>query len=156
MLMKTSAFYCLYSRLSGSLTTNKFLARAEILKILLHVKLQQNLDTYSSFSLPSFSNTVSFQTHRILHPIQKNPRPVTSVQNSEILSQYLSNYSVEPQRPPSSTTVLPQYHTRPRPISINTPLLPGENGSSDVSSVLSIQIVLLQLYILQRVISEIQ
>ena len=44
----------------------KFLARMEILKITRHVTLQQNLDTYSSYSLPSF---VSLQTHRILHPI---------------------------------------------------------------------------------------
>jgi len=38
----------------------KFLARMEILKITQHVKLQQNLGTYSSCSLPSFSNANSF------------------------------------------------------------------------------------------------
>jgi len=47
----------------------KFLARSEILKIMRHVKLQQNLDTYAFCSLPSFSNAVSLQTHRILQLI---------------------------------------------------------------------------------------
>ena len=112
----------------------KFLARMEILKIIRHVKLQQNLDRYSSCSLLSFSNSNSF-LHNSSH-FASNPQPVTSMQNSEILSRYLSNYSVEPQRPPASTTVLPQYHTSPSPISSNAPLLPGDNRSSDVSSLL--------------------
>jgi hypothetical protein len=47
----------------------KFLAWMEILKSMRHVKLQQNLDTYSSCSLPSFSNVVSFQSHNILQLI---------------------------------------------------------------------------------------
>jgi len=38
----------------------KFLAPMEILKIMRHVKLQQNLDRYSSCSLLSLSNAVSF------------------------------------------------------------------------------------------------
>jgi hypothetical protein len=38
----------------------KFLARMEILKIMRHVNLQQNLDTHSSCSLPSLSNANSF------------------------------------------------------------------------------------------------
>ena len=117
----------------------KFLARMEILKIMRHVKLQQNLDTYSSCSLPSFSNANSFlpnSSHFASNP--QNPQPVTSMQNSEILSRYLSNYSVEPQRPPTSTTVLPHYHTSPSPISSNAPLLPVEDGSNDVSSLLSV------------------
>ena len=74
-----------------------------------HVKLQQNLDRYLSCSLPSFSNTNSFlpnSSHFASNPL--NPQPVTFMQNSEILSRYLSNYSVEPQRPPASTTVLLQ------------------------------------------------
>ena len=95
----------------------KFLARMEILKIMRHVKLQQNLDMYSSCSLPSFSNANSFLPNS--SHFASNPQPVTSMQNSEILSRYLSNYSVEPQRPPASTTVLPQYHTSPSPISSN-------------------------------------
>ena len=37
-----------------------FLAPMEILKIMRHVKLQQNLDRYSSCSLLSLSNAVSF------------------------------------------------------------------------------------------------
>jgi hypothetical protein len=44
----------------------KFLARMEILKILRHVKLPQNLDTYLSWSLPSISNAMSLQSHSIL------------------------------------------------------------------------------------------
>ena len=85
----------------------KFLARMEILKIMRHIKLQQNLDTYSSCSLPSFSNANSFlpnSSHFSSNLL--NPQPVTSMQNSEILSRCLSNYSVEPQTPPTSTTVL--------------------------------------------------
>ena len=88
-----------------------FLAPMEILKIMRHVKLQQNLDRYSSYSLPSFSNINSFlpnSSHFATNP--QNPQPVTSMQNSEILSQYLSNYSVQPQRPLASTSALPQYH----------------------------------------------
>jgi len=117
----------------------KFLARMEILKIMRHVKLQQNLDRYSSCSLPSFSNANSFVPNSSHFPT--NPqylKPVTSMQNSEILSRYLSNYSVEPQIPPTSTTALPQCQTSPSPISCNAPLLPGEDGSSDVSSLLSV------------------
>jgi len=117
----------------------KFVARMEIQKIMRHVKLQRNLDRYSSCSLPSFSNANSFvqnSSHFTTNP--QNPQPVTSMQNSEILSRYLSNYSVEHQRSPTSTTVLPQYHTSPSPISSNAPLLPGEDGSSDVCSVLSV------------------
>ena len=113
----------------------KFLAWVEILKIMWHVKLQQNLDRYSSCSLPSFSNANSFvpnSSHFANNP--QNPQPATSMQNSEILSWYLSNYSVEPQRQPTSTTVLPHYHTSPSPIYSNAPLLLGEDGSSDVSS----------------------
>ena len=103
------------------------------------LELQQNLDTYSSRSLPSFSNANSFlpnASHFASNP--QSPQPVTSMQNSEIISRYLSNYSVQPQRPPTPTTVLPQYHTSPSPISSNALLLPGEDGSNDVSSVLSV------------------
>jgi len=134
--MKTSAFYCLHFHLSGSLS---FWLGWKLKKNMRHAKLQQNLDTYSSCSLPSFSNANSFppnSSHFASNPL--NPQPVTSMQNSEILSRYLSNYSVEPQRPPTSTAVLPQYHNSPCPISSNAPLLPGEDGSSDVSSVLSV------------------
>jgi len=116
----------------------KFLARMEILKIMRHVKLQQNLDTYSSWSLPSFSNANSFSpnsSHFASNPL--NPQPVTSMQNSEILSRYLSSYWVDPQRPPNYTAVIPQYHNSPCPISSNVALLPGEDGSSGVSSLLS-------------------
>ena len=115
----------------------KFLARMEILKTMRHVKLQQNLDTYSSCSLTSFSNANSFppnSSHFASNPL--NPQLVTSMQNSDILSRYLSNYSVEPQRSPASTTVLAQYHTSPCPVSSNAPILPGEDGSSDVSYLL--------------------
>jgi len=114
----------------------KFLARMEILKIMRHVRLQQNLDTYSYCSLPSFSNANSIlpnSSHFASNPL--NPQPVTSMQNSGILSWYLSNYSVEPT---TSTTVLPQYHISPSPISSNAPLLPSKDGSSDISSVLSV------------------
>jgi len=117
----------------------KFLARMQILNIMRHVKLQQNLDTYSSRSLPSFSNANSvppISSHFATNPL--NPQPVTSLQDSEILSRYLSNYSVQPQRPLPSTTFLPQYPTSPCPISSNAPLLPAEDGSSDVSSLLSV------------------
>ena len=48
-----------------------FLAPMEILKIMRHFKLQQNLGTHSSCSLPFFSNAVSLQTHRILPPTHK-------------------------------------------------------------------------------------
>ena len=116
-----------------------FLAPTEILKIMRHVKMQQNLDRYSSCSLPSFSNVNSFlpdSSHFATSP--QNPQLVTSMPNSEILSRYLSNYSVQPQRPPTSTTVLPQYHASNSPIYSNAPLLPGEDGSSDVSSLLSV------------------
>jgi hypothetical protein len=86
----------------------KFLARMDILKIMRHVKLQQNLDTHSSHSLPSFSNAISVppdSSHFASNPL--NPQPVTSMQNSEILSRYLSSHSVDPQKPPTSTTVRP-------------------------------------------------
>ena len=46
-------------------------------------------------------NSLHFATNPL------NPQRVTSMQNSEILSLYLSIYSVEPQRPPPSTTVPP-------------------------------------------------
>jgi len=96
---------------------------------------RQTVTKFGSRSLPSFSNANSFppnSSHFASSPL--NPQPVTSMRNSEILSRYLSSYSVEPQRPPTSTTVLPRYHTIPFPISNNAPLLPGEDGSSDVSS----------------------
>ena len=103
--MKTSAFYCLYSNLGQFNDEQKFLARMEIVKIMRHVKLQQNLDTYSACFLPSFSNAIPFQTRRLFAP---NPQPVTSMHNSEILSRYLSNYSVEPQRPQNfSINIIP-------------------------------------------------
>ena len=57
-----------------------------------------------------------------------NPQPETSMQNSEILSRYLSNYPVQPQRPPTSTT-----------ISSNATLLPGEMAV--VTSLLSYLLV---------------
>jgi len=77
-----------------------FLAQKEIHKIMRHVKRQQNLDTYSSCSFASFSNAKSVppnSPHFATNPL--NPR-VTSTQNEEILSQYLSSYSVEPQKHP--------------------------------------------------------
>ena len=117
----------------------KFLARTENLKIMRHVKLQQNLDTYASCSLLPLSNANSAppkSLHFATNP--PNPQPVSSTQNSEILSRYVSSYSIEPQSPPTSTTVLPQYLTSPCLISSNAPLLPGEDGRSDVSSVLSV------------------
>jgi hypothetical protein len=104
-----------------------------------HVKLQQNLDTHSSCSLPSFSNANSvppISSHSATNP--QNPQPATSLQNSDILSWYLSSYSVEPQSLPASTTVLPHYYTRPCPISSKALLLPGEDRSSNVSSFLSV------------------
>jgi len=113
-----------------------FLVRMEILKIMRYLKLQQYLDTHSSCSLPSFSKANSFPPNS--SHFASNPKPVTSMQNSEILSRYLSSYSVNPQRPPTSTTVLPQYHNSPCPISSNAPPLPGEDGNSDVSSLLSV------------------
>jgi len=138
--MKTSAFYrSLLPFFRQFNAEQKFLARVEILKIMRHVKLKQYLDRHSSCSLPSVSNANSFvrnSSHFATNP--RNPQLVTTMQNSEILSRHLSNYSVQPQRPPTSTTVLPQYHTSPRPISSNAPLLPGEDGSSDVSSLLSV------------------
>ena len=82
-----------------------FLDLMEILKIMRHIKLQHNLNRYSSCALPSFSNANSFLPNS--SHFASNPRPVTSIQNSEILSRYLSNYSVQLQRPPTSTTVLP-------------------------------------------------
>jgi hypothetical protein len=88
----------------------KFLAMMEILKII-QVKLQKNLDTYSSCSTPSFSNANSFppnSLHFASNPL--NTQPVSSLANSEILFKYLSNYSVEPQRPPIVHT---QYRTIP-------------------------------------------
>jgi hypothetical protein len=117
----------------------KFLARMEILKVMRHVKMQQNVDTYASSSLPCFSNANSFpptSPHFASNPL--NSQPVNCMQNSEILSRYLSNYSFQPQRPRNFTSVLPQYHTSPSPISSNAPLLPGEDGCSDVSSLLSV------------------
>ena len=101
-----------------------------------HVKLEQNLDRYSSCSLPTFSNAHSFlpnSSHFASNP--QNPQPAIYMPNSEILSRYLSNYSVQPQRPPTPTTVLPQYHASSNHIYSNAPLLPGEDGSSDVSSI---------------------
>jgi hypothetical protein len=117
----------------------KFLARMEILKIMRHVKLQQNLDTNSSCSFPSFSNAKSvppISSHFANNPL--NSQPVTSLQDSETLSRYLSSYSVQTQSPPASTKFLPQYPSSPCPISSNAPLLPAEVGSNDVSSLLSI------------------
>jgi len=58
-----------------------FLAPIEILNIMRHVKLQHNLDTYSSCSLPSFSNVNSFLPNS--SHFATNPQPVTSMQNSE-------------------------------------------------------------------------
>jgi len=136
--MKTSAFLSLLPSFRQFNHEQKFLAPMEILKIMRHVKLQQNFDTCSSCSLPPFSNANSFppnSSHFASNPL--NPQPVSSMQNSEIISRYLSNYSVEPQRP-TSTTVLPQYHTSPSLISSNAPLLPCEDGISDVSSLLSV------------------
>ena len=55
-----------------------FLAPMEILKIMRHIELQQNLDMYSSCSLPSFSNANSFlpnSSHFATNP--QNPQPVT-------------------------------------------------------------------------------
>ena len=70
----------------------KFLARMEILKIMQHFKVQQNWDSYSSFSLPSFSNANNFVPNLSHFPSNPQyPQTVTSMQNSEILSQYLSN-----------------------------------------------------------------
>jgi len=114
----------------------KFLAWMEILKIMPHVQLQQNLYRYSSCPLPSFPNANSFLPNS--SHFASNLQPVSSMQNSEIHSRFLSNYSVEPQRSPAFKTVLPQYHTSPSPISSNAPLLPGEDGGSDVSSLLSV------------------
>jgi hypothetical protein len=117
----------------------KYLARMEILKIMRHVKLQKNVDMYVSCSLPSFSNANSVPpTSSHFATIPLNSQPATSVQDSEILSRYLSGYPVQPQRPPAATTVLPQYLTSPYPISTNAPFTPPEDGSSDVSSVLSV------------------
>ena len=85
--MKTSAF--LLSLLPSFRKFNdkqKFLAPMEILKIMRHVKLQQNLDTYSSCSFSTFSNSYSFlpnSSHFSSNPL--NPQPLTSMQNSEIL-----------------------------------------------------------------------
>ena len=78
-------------------------------------------------------NSLHFATNPL------NPQRVTSMQNSEILSLYLSIYSVEPQRPPPSTTVPPPlYHTGSCPVFSKAPLLPREDGSSNVSSFLSV------------------
>jgi hypothetical protein len=118
----------------------KFLARMEILKIMRHIRLSQNMHTYSSYSLPSFSNTNNVPpntSHFETNPL--NPQPGTSMPNSEILSPYLSYYPTDPQRPRTPTTVLPQDpHTSHSPISSNAPVLVGEDGSSDVSSLLSL------------------
>ena len=86
MQMKTSAFY-LYSHLSDSFNDEqKFLARMEILKIMRHVKLQQNLDRYSSCSLPYFSKANSFVPNSSHFPTNpQHLQPVTSMQNSEIV-----------------------------------------------------------------------
>ena len=89
----------------------KFLVRTKILKIKQHFKLQQYLDTHLPCSLPSFSNASIFtpnSSHFASNPL--NPQPVTSMHNSEIISRFFSSNSVDPQRPPTSTTVLPQYH----------------------------------------------
>ena len=111
----------------------KFLAQMEIKKLCDKSNCKKML--ICTCSLPSFSNAKSFppnSSHFATNP--QNTQPVTSMQNSEILSRYLSSHSVAPQRPPTSTTVLPQYHTSPSPIVNNVPLLPGEDGSSDVCS----------------------
>ena len=106
--MKTSDF--LLSLLSSFRQFNdgrKFLAPMEILKIMRHVTLQQNLDTYSSCSLYSFSDANSFLPNSSnFSSNPQNPQPVTSMHNLEILSRCLSSYSVESQRPPTSTSVL--------------------------------------------------
>jgi hypothetical protein len=105
----------------------KFLAQMEIQKIMRHVKIW--IHTHLAPCLP-----FQMQSHFTSNPL--NSQPVTCMQNSEILSRYLSNYSVQPQRPPTFTAVLPQYHTSPSPISSNAPLPPGEDGSNEVSSLL--------------------
>jgi hypothetical protein len=90
--------------------------------------------------------------------------------NSEVLSHYLSSYSVEPPRTPTPTTALPQCHNSPCPISSKAPLLPvvtsllsylliqQRNSKLNFLFHFSVQIFVIQLYqyILQRVISEIQ
>ena len=138
--MKTKCF--LMSPLASFRQFNdvqKFLARMENLKIKRHVKLQQNFDTCSSCSLRSFSNTHSVPPNvSNFATIPLNPQPVTSMQNSEILSHYLFSYSVEPQRTATSTIVLRSYLTSPCPIFSNATLLPGEDVRSDVSSLLSV------------------
>jgi hypothetical protein len=99
------------------------------------------MHTYSSYSLPSFSNASNIPpntSHFETNPL--NPQPGPSMPNSEILSRYLSSYPIDPQRPRNSTTVLPQYpHTSPSPVSSNAPVLVGEDGSSDVPSPLSLE-----------------
>jgi hypothetical protein len=78
----------------------KFLARMEILKIMQHIKLSQNMHTYSSYSLPSFSDANSVPPHASHFEINPlNPQPVPSMPNSEILSRYFSSYRIDPQRP---------------------------------------------------------
>ena len=117
----------------------KFLARMEILKIMRHIKLSQNMHTYSSYSLNSFSNASNVPpntSHFETNPLNSQPGP--SMPNSDILSRYLSSYPIDPQRPRTSTTVLPQYpHTSPS-ISSNAPVPVGEDGHTDVSSLLSL------------------
>jgi len=121
--MKTGAFCCFYSNLWGSLTTNR--------SFWLGWKFWKLCDTSNCnkiwilllaflFKAQFPSKLTAFATSPL------KPQPVTSMQNSEILSRYLFSYSVAPQRLPTSASVLPQYHTSPCPISSNAPLLPGE------------------------------
>jgi hypothetical protein len=129
-------FFCLCSHISGNLTTNRssggnsknYATRQTVTKFgyvlffLLALLFKRSV-------LP---NSSDFATNPL------NSQPVTSTQTSEILSHCLSSYSVEPQSPETSTTVLPLYHISLCPISSNAPLLPGEDGVvTDVSSLLS-------------------
>jgi len=115
----------------------KFLAPMEILKIMRHVKLQQNLDTYSFCSLSSFSNA-QFPSKLIAFFIQPTKSTTSNFyaefRNSlPVLVQLLSRAS----KATNFHNCPPQYHTSPSPVSSSAPLLPGEDGSSDVSSLLS-------------------
>ena len=128
--MKTSAFYCFYPHHSGSLTTNRSFWLGWKFK---NYATRQTATKFGHvlILLRAFLFKRSFppnSSHFASKPL--NPQPVTSIQNSGILSRYLSNYSVEPQRPPTSTTVLPQYHTSPCPVSSNASLLTGDDGTS--------------------------